>query len=50
MEVTCSSETLIFNGLCNVISQKIELFIKTAVRMTNPIIYFTLIEYSFFQR
>jgi hypothetical protein len=37
MEETCSSESqLIFNGLYGVISEKIILFITTAVRTSNP--------------
>jgi hypothetical protein len=38
MEVTCSSETSVstFSGLHGIISQKIELFITTAVRTSNP--------------
>jgi hypothetical protein len=36
MEAICSSEaSLTFNGLCGVISQKIVLFITTAVRTSN---------------
>jgi hypothetical protein len=36
MEAICSSETLVgFNGLQGVISQKIVLFITTAVRTSN---------------
>jgi hypothetical protein len=39
MEAICSSETLVdFNGLLSVISQKVLLFITTAVRTSNPTI------------
>jgi hypothetical protein len=38
MEVTGSSETLVdFNGLHEIVSQKIELFIHTAVRASDAI-------------
>jgi hypothetical protein len=38
MEVICSSETSVaFNGLRSVISQKIILFITTAVRTSDPV-------------
>jgi hypothetical protein len=37
IEATCSFEkSVAFNELCGVISQKIELFITTAVRTSNP--------------
>jgi hypothetical protein len=36
MEAICSSETSVDNGIHGVISQKMELFITTAVRTSNP--------------
>jgi hypothetical protein len=36
METTCLSETLTFNGIHGVISQKTELFITTGVSTSNP--------------
>jgi hypothetical protein len=42
---TCSTKTLVtFNGLHSIMSQKIELFITTAVRTSNPFLHlFTLV-------
>jgi hypothetical protein len=36
MEATCFSETLTFNGIHGVMSQKIELFITTGVGTSDP--------------
>jgi hypothetical protein len=38
MEAICSSETLVDNGLHGVISQKMVVFITTAVKTSNPTI------------